>query len=277
MKNYKGIQATLGRKCSVISDVQEKTATPEQMLSGMQQTMFWSEESILNLAPGQNAQPLALTFDGDAEELSFPTIYFGQRRIFTTQVTPYTIATSEIRRRDRRGAHADHLLYMAAKILRLRVVQNFQVMFHSKTNNIDNITRSDVEDREFIRNTMLRNESFLKHIPNSVQYWYSRKNDLFAMMRQLGKPTIFLTLSASEVHWKPLMKYIYKFQQARPNDMEPVDSLTDEAIDAMSATARAESVNTDPTICCLYFDKLVDAIMTCLKEIGTIWTLPCCG
>lgn len=63
---------------------------------------------------------------------------------------------------------------------------------------------------------MERNESFLRHIPNSVQYWHSRKQDLFAMMRQLGKPTVFLTLSASETYWLPLLRYIYKFQNNLP-------------------------------------------------------------
>lgn len=34
----------------------------------------------------------------------------------------------------------------------------------------------------------------------------------------------------------------------------------------MNATTRAELINSDPVICCLYFDKLVDTIINALKR-----------
>lgn len=109
----------------------------------------------------------------------------------------------------------------------------------------------------FLKKAWKKNESFLKHIPNSIQYWQSRKKDLFAMMRQLGKPTIFLTLSASEIHWKQLLKCVYKFRE----NMEDEDEIDDSIIENMSNSAKAELVNNDPVICCLYFDKLVDTLI----------------
>jgi hypothetical protein len=46
-------------------------------------------------------------------------MYLGQARTFKTnvKVTPFMIATSEIRRKDRRGVTPQHILYMAMKIL----------------------------------------------------------------------------------------------------------------------------------------------------------------
>ncbi|CAD6227316.1 GSCOCG00011972001-RA-CDS, partial [Cotesia congregata] len=44
-------------------------------------------------------------------------------------VTPFQMATSEIRRTDRRGVNPRHLLYMAAKNMRLRVVSSLTVAF----------------------------------------------------------------------------------------------------------------------------------------------------
>ncbi|GFT66193.1 helitron_like_N domain-containing protein [Trichonephila clavipes] len=65
-------------------------------------------------------------YDVHGEELSFPQIYYGVPRQFdlNVRVTPYMMATSEIRRTDRRGATPDHVLYMAMKILRIRVVED---------------------------------------------------------------------------------------------------------------------------------------------------------
>lgn len=66
------------------------------------------------IAPGENRTPKSLIFNDDAEELSFPQIYYGQKRVFTTKKQPstYKIAKSKIRRFDRRGASNDHLLYV---------------------------------------------------------------------------------------------------------------------------------------------------------------------
>ncbi|GFX26299.1 ATP-dependent DNA helicase [Trichonephila clavipes] len=55
-------------------------------------------------------------------KLSFPAIYLGHFRNFKegVRVTPFMIATSEIRRVERRGVTPQHLLYMAMKIMRVR-------------------------------------------------------------------------------------------------------------------------------------------------------------
>ena len=52
----------------------------------MQKTLAWNEDRyldvdwdthILKIAPGENNRPQSLIFDEDAEELSFPAIYYG--------------------------------------------------------------------------------------------------------------------------------------------------------------------------------------------------------
>lgn len=75
--------------------------------------------------------PISLLFDEHAEELSFPQIYLGQFRHFREglSVTPFMMATSELRRSDRRGVTPQHLLYMAMKIMRLRIKQSLSIAF----------------------------------------------------------------------------------------------------------------------------------------------------
>lgn len=77
----------------------------------------------MRLAPGEHNIPQSLLFDEHAEELSFPSIYLGQFRKFKDEVrvTPFIIASSELRRSDRRGVTPYHLLYIDVKIMRLRV------------------------------------------------------------------------------------------------------------------------------------------------------------
>ncbi|GBP91919.1 hypothetical protein EVAR_103568_1 [Eumeta japonica] len=90
-----------------------------------------NEEQYLRIAPGENNVPESLLFDEHAEELSLPAIYLGQFRNFKegVKVTPFMMASSELRRSDRRAVTPYHLLYMAMKIMRMRVRDSLTVAF----------------------------------------------------------------------------------------------------------------------------------------------------
>jgi hypothetical protein len=62
--------------------------------------MLWNEEHCLDIALGQRSILLNIIYDVYAEELSFPSIYYGVGRQFkdSVSVTPYMMATSETRR-----------------------------------------------------------------------------------------------------------------------------------------------------------------------------------
>lgn len=53
---------------------------------------------------------------------------------------------------------------------------------------------------------------FLRSIPNSAWYWADLEKDLFAMIRQLGAPIAFMTLSANTTGSEDLLKIIYKLK-----------------------------------------------------------------
>jgi hypothetical protein len=77
------------------------------------------------------ATKLLALCDGHAEELSFPSIYVGQARTFKTsvKVTPFMMETSETRCKYRRGVTTQHIVYMAMKILLLRVSEGLYATF----------------------------------------------------------------------------------------------------------------------------------------------------
>lgn len=109
----------------MIELISEDPAHVNDLLLAKQHTLMWSEEKYLELAPGMNKRPLSLLHDEYAEELSFPSIYLGEPRVFTIQnVTPYMMANSEIRRTDRRGVKPEHVLYMAMKVMRFRLTDS---------------------------------------------------------------------------------------------------------------------------------------------------------
>ncbi|GFW99911.1 reverse transcriptase domain-containing protein [Trichonephila clavipes] len=73
-----------------------------------------------------------------------------------------------------------------------------------------NITHQQIESEEYINDCIENNLTFLRVIPNSTWYWSERKRDLFSMIRELGKPMVFLTMSANEIGWTGLMQLLSK-------------------------------------------------------------------
>ena len=230
-----------------------------EMLLAQQQTVLWNEDQYLCIAPGQHSSPLSIIYDEHAEELSFPAIYYGVPREFKLgiRVTPFMIATSEIRRSDRRGATPEHLLYMAVKIMRLRVCRGIFLTYRQSAD-LEKITREMLQDKRFVEQCVERNFAFLKSIPNSVHYWMIRKKELFSMIRQLGKPTCFLTMSANETRWSDLLNLLHRLRGGVPLD----DPLAE-----FSAAYRANLVNEDAVTCCIYFWKMIQVIIRILQAV----------
>ena len=53
-----------------------------------------------------------------------------------------------------------------------------------------------------------------KNVRSSPPYFESKKKELMAMIRQLGIPTLFISLSAAHTKWTELLQaiYIYIYQ-----------------------------------------------------------------
>ena len=78
------------------------------------------------------------------------------------------------------------------------------------------------------------------------------------MIRQLGKPQLFLTLSANEVGWPNLLATLKRLSE-RFGDSAVNDLLKD-----LTRSQRCQFVNEDPVTCSAYFHKLVSIIMEML-------------
>lgn len=247
------------QRISNIDEVSEDIPI-EESLTAQQHTLLWNDEKYLRIAPGEYNVPRSLLFDEYAEELSFPTIYLGQFRTFKENIkaTPFMIASSELRRTDRRAITPYHLLYIAVKIMRLRIRDCFTVAFKHIGPNT-NITREQIQSDEYINNCIESNLAFLRSIPNSTWYWAQRKKDLFAMIRQNGRPTAFMTLSANEIGWTNLIQLLYKLANKGAG-------ISERAASELSFIEKSTLINEDAVTCAIYFNKLVNVLLTILQS-----------
>uniref|UniRef100_A0A0C9Q9F9 ATP-dependent DNA helicase n=1 Tax=Fopius arisanus TaxID=64838 RepID=A0A0C9Q9F9_9HYME len=228
-------------------------------LYSQQQTLLWNVDKYLQNVSSEVNVPYSMLFDDHAEELSFPTIYLGQFRIFKDgfRITPFTIVTSELRRTDRRGVTPQHLLYMAMKIMRMRVHDALSAT--SKFVGKDwNAVREHMFSEEYLNHSLETNLAFLKCIPNSSWYWAERKRDLFTMLRQLGKPTMSLTLSTNETGWLPLIQLLYRLKHGV--------EISERQASQLDLVDRSLLVNEDTVTCAIYFSKLLNVLMTILQS-----------
>jgi hypothetical protein len=77
------------------------------------------------------------------------------------------------------------------------------------------------------------------------------------MIRQLCKPTVFLTLSTSEVRWSHLLQILCK--------LKGETGITD-PLKELNAIRRSQLINEDPVTCVIYFNKPMDVIMRVLQH-----------
>ncbi|XP_077528142.1 uncharacterized protein LOC144139752 [Haemaphysalis longicornis] len=147
---------------------------------------------------------------------------------------------------------------MAAKVMRFNVAKS-NMMF--RTNEATGaITREQLEKggKKFLDDVLDRDLGFMRGVPNTVQYWQERRKDLFAMIRQLGKPHAFLTMSASEVHWERLLKTLERLRVG-PGGVP-------RAVAEMMSWERVELVNDDPVTCAIYTNRIFEVIMNVLGD-----------
>ena len=219
-----------------------------------------SVDNILTFAPGEGQRPLGLFQDSDAEYLSFPTIFCGQRRILnidrSVSVHYSDICKYELRSADRRVANSVPNLFYKMKKIQIKQLSDkvFLPLRRCKTKG-KNYKVRDVLDNSTVDNIVRLDEGYyiLRTIRNSPPYLEKRKKDVFAMIRQLGIPTWFTSLSAADTRWKDLLAMLGKLLNGK--------DFSDADIDEMSWDERTRLVQSDPVTCARYFDHRVQTFI----------------
>ena len=71
----------------------------------------------------------------------------------------------------------------------------------------------------------MRGIIYFRDIQNSPAYLAMRKRDAFAMIRQLGFPSIFITQSVAETKWKDLLKCLGKTVHSKEYTYEEIETM----------------------------------------------------
>ena len=91
--------------------------------------------------------------------------------------------------------------------------------------------------------------SFMNAIKGTPAYWKKFLHEVLAMVKQLGIPTFFLTLSCADLRWNELISIISKLNRL---------NISEEDIDQMSYHERCDTLNKNPVLVVRHFQYRVE-------------------
>lgn len=204
----------------------------------------------LQFAPGEGQKPISLFYDENAEYLAFPTIFCGQTRPATRKVPVHysDICKYELRCVDRRAATNIPNIFFKLKKTQMKYVKDKigLVLRRFKTKG-KKYTAKDVLDDETCARIVHLDEGYniLRSLRNSPPYLQQKKKEAFAMIRQLGFPSLFISLSLAETKWYELLRALGKNVHKR--------IYTDAEIDKMNWQTKTDLIMKDPVTIVEYF------------------------
>ena len=107
------------------------------------------------------------------------------------------------------------------------------------------VTAQDVINTDNNPDLQENSYMFTKNVRGSAACWKNKLLDLLATIRSLGPPTLFMTLSADDMHWPELI-------------MTSKGCSYEEAIKQRSA---ANLVKNDPLLIAIHFERRVKALL----------------
>jgi hypothetical protein len=158
----------------------------------------------------------------------------------------------ELRSVDRRAAQSVPNLFFKLKKIQLKNISDkVHLALRRCKSDEKKWTAKDVLNPSTVNQLVRLDEGYFifRTLRNSPVYLEKRKKDLFAMIRQLGLPTWFGSLSSADTKWNDLLRVL-----ARLNDGT---EKSDEELEKMNWNEKAKLVQKDPVTCSRFFDHRV--------------------
>ena len=256
--------------CENIDNIEEN----EDIHNIDRDTMLSAPETIpreLTFAPGEGQHPISVFHDPDAEYLSFPTIFCGQRRpkdkerhstVHYTEICKY-----ELRSVDRRVATNIANVFFKLKKVQMKHVLDRVSLAMRRVKGKDVRAKNVLDDESRAKIVRLDEGYYIfRNLRNSPAYLEKRKKDAFAMIRQIGFPSLFISLSAAETKWPELLRAVGQLNG---------EVYTDQEIAEMNTQNKFRLIRKDSATVVRYFDYrfqtfLHDVLRSTHKPIGDI-------
>ena len=217
------------------------------------------EMKFFNIAPGENKHPVSFMTDKHCEELAFPVLFpkgrFGYTVERAVNLSPTKYFNARLLHYSGKFAMNPEYLFFAQFIIEQKKVSDSIAIALTKVHG-QSLTASHLRSnvRNF-QNLIFQDQAylFLRQIPGTPPYWQKFMYEVIAMVKQLGIPTWFMTLSCADLRWPELFQIIGKIQGL---------NLTDEEIEGLSYNERCSMLNSNPVVVAKHFQYRVETFFT---------------
>lgn len=186
--------------------------------------------------------------------MAFPVLFpYGHADLRTRRektITPINYFQHLMNYKDERFAKHPRFRYFALNsIMRWSALRNGSI-FVRKNSEYQKMKKSDLQTKvDEDPNVMKKMMFYNSNLRGTKSYWYARGQELLAMVRQLGLPTLFFTLSAADMHWPDLFKFL----------------CPDEDPNAISEARRRKLIEENPAKVDAFFTERGDHFITQVK------------
>ena len=205
----------------------------------------------LTFAPGEGQLPISVFKDDNAEYVTFPTIFCGQKRQVKRHVSVHysDICKYELRCIDRRVAsNVPNVFFKLKKLQMKQVFDKVTLAVRRYQTKGKKLKVKDVLNDCARQNLINLDEGYyiFRTIRNSPAYLEHRKKEAFAMIRQLGFPSLFISQSAAETKWPELLRAL--------GQMLDKKNYTDKEIEEMDWNTKCRLLKGDSATVVRYFE-----------------------
>lgn len=193
------------------------------------------------------------------EELAFPVLFPKGRFDYTAsrdiKLSPVKYFNTRLLHYSKRLASNPAYLFFAQFIIEKKKVSD-SINIALKKVHGEPVTASQVRSNtRVLQNLMSQDQAylFLRQIPGSPPYWPKFKYEVVAVVKQLGIPTWFMTLSCADLRWPELLQIISRSSST---------NMTDEEVNALSYDEKCRLINFNPVIVAKHFQYRVETLFT---------------
>ncbi|KAE8277087.1 hypothetical protein D5F01_LYC25124 [Larimichthys crocea] len=217
-------------------------------------------DGIFSVAPAQGNKPVGFFAIPKLEAMAFPVQFpTGQNtldEVREKKLSPSKYFNARLFCVDTRFASDQSYLFFAQFVTETHMATNSMSIQMRKgkpiTRDGRKISSKMLQDKQEVEKLITNKDAtrFMQPLRGTPAYWEKTLKDLNAMVRQLGKPTFFLTFSAAEMRWPEVIEAV-KAQQGEQVDFSQLDW-----------NAKCDILRSNPVTVMRLFEKRVDALMT---------------
>ena len=212
------------------------------------------DNECINIAPGEGKKTVSVFSDQYCEELAhpylFPTGKYGFKVARDVPLSPVKYFNQRLLNYTQKfSSDADYIFFAHSYLQQLSLKEQISIAMKkvSGTSLTAGMLSGNFKEKvkEFIATDQAY--TFMNSIKGTPAYWKKFKSECLAMVRQLGIPQFFLTLSCADLRWNELVSIISKLNSVDVKNFEN-----------LSYHERCDILNSNPVLVARHFQNRVE-------------------